>query len=102
MAQLRTNCVRIRIADKIESVGYALDLVTAVINHSCDPNAHVFFQGRQLKVRSLKKIAPGDEITICYLDPRMEMTNRQKILQREYFFECSCEYTVFPPHPGLP
>ncbi|KAL2017321.1 hypothetical protein VTK56DRAFT_2294 [Thermocarpiscus australiensis] len=88
---LRANCVRIRPAAKKESIGYALDLVTAVINHSCDPNAFAFFEGRQLRVRSLRKIAAGEEITICYLDPTIYVAGRQDILKREHFFVCECK-----------
>lgn len=80
-------------------VGYALDLVTAVINHSCNPNAFVFFEGRQLRVRSLKKIAAGEEITLCYVDPAIEVASRKKVLQRDYFFHCSCEHA--PSRPQL-
>ncbi|SPQ24006.1 16ce20a4-d59a-4ef4-9f5d-28d34fe9a566 [Thermothielavioides terrestris] len=87
---LRVNCVRMRPAEKNESVGYAFEFLTAVINHSCDPNALVFFQGRELRVRSLKKIAPGEEITICYIDPTFDVAARQEVLKREYFFDCSC------------
>lgn len=76
------------------TVGYALDLVTATINHSCDPNAHVFFEGNQLFVRSIKKIEPGEEITISYIEPTFEVAKRQDILKHEYFFECSCEFPI--------
>ncbi|GAB1318472.1 Histone-lysine N-methyltransferase set-6 [Madurella fahalii] len=88
---LRVNSVRIRPAARKESVGYALDLVTAVMNHSCDPNAFAFFDGRQLYVRSLKTIAAGEEITICYLDPTIAISIRREFLQREYFFDCRCK-----------
>ncbi|KAK4163361.1 hypothetical protein QBC43DRAFT_355110 [Cladorrhinum sp. PSN259] len=88
--KLRTNCVRLRPASQKESIGCALDLLTATINHSCDPNAFVFFEGTELRVRSLKKIAPGEEITICYIDPTIDVSTRQEILLREHFFNCRC------------
>ncbi|AEO67295.1 uncharacterized protein THITE_2144701 [Thermothielavioides terrestris NRRL 8126] len=47
-------------------------------------------KGRELRVRSLKKIAPGEEITICYIDPTFDVAARQEVLKREYFFDCSC------------
>jgi len=94
--------VRIRTASKKESIGAALDLVTATINHSCDPNAFVFFEGNQLRVRSLKRIPAGGEITICYVDPTIDVVMRQELLKLDHFFDCNCsrckaenkEYTV--------
>jgi len=38
------------------------------MNHSCDPNAFVFFENGQLRARSLKTIHAGDEITQSYTD----------------------------------
>ncbi|KAM7198110.1 hypothetical protein V8F33_005168 [Rhypophila sp. PSN 637] len=86
----RSNCVRLRPASKKESVGAALDLVTTTINHSCEPNAFVFFEGTQLRVRSLKRIASGGEISICYVDPTIDTVRRQSMLKREHFFDCCC------------
>ncbi|KAJ4286905.1 hypothetical protein N0V88_007849 [Collariella sp. IMI 366227] len=82
VSAMRINCVRIRPASKKESVGYVFHWLTAAVNHSCDPNAFVFFDGRQLKVRSLREIVAGDEITICYLDPTLDVAARKKILRR--------------------
>ena len=88
--QLRVNCVKLRPATKPAAVGNALDLLTATINHSCNPNAFVFYEGRELRARSLRKIAPGEEITICYVDPTIFVHGRRQLLQRVHFFECSC------------
>ncbi|KAK4183159.1 hypothetical protein QBC35DRAFT_544612 [Podospora australis] len=87
---LRTNCIRMRPASGKEAVGYALDLLSATIQHSCHPNAFAFFEGTELRVRSLKKILPGDEITICYIDPTIDLLQRQKILLKRHFFDCNC------------
>ncbi|KAM7187351.1 hypothetical protein V8F20_011015 [Naviculisporaceae sp. PSN 640] len=86
----QTNCIRLRPASNKNSVGAALDLVTTTINHSCEPNAFAFFEGNQLKVRSLKRIAAGAEITICYVDPTIDTVRRQKLLKLDHFFDCSC------------
>jgi SET and MYND domain-containing protein len=77
-----------------------------VINHSCDPNAHVFFEGERLFVRSLKEIAAGEEITVCYIDPTLDVAARKALLKREYFFDCCCKLppvsdaTHSNPDPG--
>jgi uncharacterized protein len=36
------------------------------INHSCQPNAEVYFVGHAIKIRAIKNIKPGDEITYHY------------------------------------
>ncbi len=89
---MRVNCVRLRAPSKKDSVGYAFDIATAMINHSCKPNAHAFFEGQKLWVRALRKIAAGEEITICYLDPTLDVIARRSILKREYFFACRCKF----------
>lgn len=88
---MRTNCVPLRSASSKKPVGYAFDVVTAMINHSCDPNAFVYFEGNKLRVRSIKPLAVGEEITICYVDPTLILAARKAFLQREYFFDCSCK-----------
>ncbi|KAL2166246.1 hypothetical protein VTG60DRAFT_3086 [Thermothelomyces hinnuleus] len=90
--KMRINCVPLRPARSFEDViGYALDMVTAMINHSCAPNAFVTFEGCQLRVRSLKPIAAGDEITVSYADPTLPVFNRQNFLKETYFFDCRCK-----------
>ena len=36
------------------------------INHSCRPNAEVYFVKHAIKIRAIKSIKPGDEITYHY------------------------------------
>lgn len=36
------------------------------INHSCRPNAEVYFVQHAIKIRAIKNIKPGDEITYHY------------------------------------
>ncbi|KAK0641951.1 hypothetical protein B0T16DRAFT_516523 [Cercophora newfieldiana] len=47
-------------------------------------------KNKQLRVRSLKKIPAGKEITISYVDPGFDVAARREVLQREHFFECNC------------
>lgn len=62
------------------------------MNHSCDPNAFVFFENSQLRVRSLKPIQPGDEITQTYVDDKAGMMIRGEMLRSQYFFTCECKF----------
>jgi len=41
---------------------------TQYINHSCDPNADAFVIGGSLFIFALREIAPGEEITVDYLN----------------------------------
>jgi SET domain-containing protein len=41
---------------------------TQYINHSCDPNADAFVIGGSLFIFALRQIAPGEEITVDYLN----------------------------------
>ncbi len=40
--------------------------VARYINHSCRPNAEVYFVGHEIKIRSRKKIEAGEEIAYDY------------------------------------
>lgn len=61
------------------------------MNHSCDPNATVVFDGPKLSLRALTDILKGDEITITYIDPSYPFHRRQDLLKHRYFFTCACQ-----------
>jgi SET domain-containing protein len=73
-------------------LGTSLDIVASLINHSCDPNAFVVFEGGELRVRTTRKIGAGEEITQCYTDVDMDVVIRRRKLKSEYFFHCCCRY----------
>ena len=62
----------------------------ALINHSCCPNAHHLSEGPELVVRSCRKIAKNEEITISYIDPTQCFEERQKALFTAHAFACQC------------
>jgi len=62
----------------------------ALINHSCHPNAHHLSERSELVVRSCRKIAKNEEITISYIDPTRCFEERQKALFTAYAFACQC------------
>lgn len=80
-----------RQAEKSGSFGIALDLISCVINHSCDPNAFLFVEDGLVVCRPLRRIAPGEEIMISYVDPMLALKPRRDFLKLEYFFTCFCE-----------
>lgn len=48
-----------------ENAGTALDLVGAFMNHSCDPNAFVFFENSQLRWADARAAAASEEDVWC-------------------------------------
>jgi SET domain-containing protein len=76
-------------ADQV--IGVILDPFASLMNHSCDPNAFVFCEGTQLRVRTLRPIAAGDEIMISYTNGSYDYKFRQKRLKSKYFFACECK-----------
>ncbi|KAL0608884.1 Histone-lysine N-methyltransferase SMYD3, partial [Plecturocebus cupreus] len=62
----------------------------SLLNHSCDPNCSVVFNGPHLLLRAVRDIEVGEELTICYLDMLMTSEERRKQLRDQYCFECDC------------
>lgn len=62
------------------------------LNHDCRPNAHYYFDGLHLvqHTRALRSIAPGEEITISYINPLQVRSARRETLQRTWGFHCTC------------
>jgi len=83
--------MNIRPADSESTFGCSLDLTVAMMNHQCNPNAHVFFEGNQVRARSLRRIHAGDEIFVSYADPRMDVLRRRDILKETQFIDCKCK-----------
>ena len=71
-------------------LGSCLVPSAALINHSCCPNAHHLSEGSELLVRSCRKIAKNEEITISYIDPTQCFGERQNALFTAYAFTCQC------------
>ncbi|CAJ2501917.1 Uu.00g047700.m01.CDS01 [Anthostomella pinea] len=88
---LLTNRISINQPGQSVALGTALDVVGSVMNHSCNPNVCLFFEGKELRVRSLRTIEPGEEIMHCYTDVQCDVLLRQRRLEEDYFFVCSCQ-----------
>ncbi|KAJ2963812.1 hypothetical protein NQZ79_g1296 [Umbelopsis isabellina] len=75
-----------------ETLGSAVYLQASMLNHSCQPNAFVSFNGLQIKVLCSVGLAKGQEITISYgpLASRHSQLDRQHELQEKYLFQCLC------------
>ncbi|KAK7950924.1 uncharacterized protein PG986_006652 [Apiospora aurea] len=85
-----TNSMAIRLPGQSAVMGTAVDVVGAIMNHSCDPNVLISFDGNELLVRTLRAVEAGEELAHCYTDVQSDVLLRQKLLQVEYFFVCTC------------
>ncbi|KAL8365076.1 hypothetical protein RB595_004069 [Gaeumannomyces hyphopodioides] len=69
------------------------------INHACIQNAqNTWNEGlQQLTIHAIRDINRGEEITIMYLTDRANRAARQRTLQRNFRFTCSCQLCLLPP-----
>lgn len=89
MCCLMCNSSRL-VTATFDPLGLALDPISAAINHSCEPNAVVLFDGPRLSVRALKGLKKGEEVLISYIDSSAPCGVRQAELKDQYFFTCQC------------
>ncbi|KAL1859488.1 hypothetical protein Daus18300_009633 [Diaporthe australafricana] len=85
-----TNALAIRPSEVEAAYGTCLDLVVSLINHCCDENAFIFFEGRELRCRAVKDMAAGTEITVCYQGARENVLHRRRTLRNLFYFSCDC------------
>ena len=67
-------------------------LAIARLNHSCSPNVqqtHIPHSSKEV-LYACRTIAVGDEINDSYIDLRQDYNTRQRILQENYRFQCTC------------
>ncbi|KNA09525.1 hypothetical protein SOVF_152750 [Spinacia oleracea] len=75
---------------ELRPLGTGLYPVISVINHSCLPNAVLMFEGKTAVVRAVQPIPKGSEVLISYIETAGSTMTRQKALNEQYFFNCSC------------
>eukprot|EP00092_Neocalanus_flemingeri_P076498 GFUD01094895.1.p1 GENE.GFUD01094895.1~~GFUD01094895.1.p1 ORF type:complete len:221 (+),score=50.67 GFUD01094895.1:85-663(+) len=67
--------------------------IASHLNHSCDPNTFVIYQGRVQITVAARNILPGEEICHIYFghfgDTKKE--KRQEYLLEKYHFNCNCD-----------
>ncbi|KAK3588645.1 hypothetical protein CHS0354_038877 [Potamilus streckersoni] len=76
----------------LQAVGVGLYLGASYLDHSCQPNAVVSFQGQKLMVRALRDIpeVKPSNIFISYTDQLAITEDRQRQLKEQYYFSCQC------------
>ncbi|CAK4129895.1 unnamed protein product [Aphanomyces euteiches] len=82
-------------------VGIGMFPDAALLNHSCAPNCILTFHKRQLQIRTIRDVSPGEELTISYIELMSSHTTRQEELLASYFFTCKCSRCLAPEPPDL-
>jgi hypothetical protein len=73
-----------------DQLGMTFDPTIALINHSCNPNTAIVFDGNIASIRSIRNIAQDEQITTSYVDNTFKRATRRQQLREQYFFECHC------------
>ena len=75
--------------DAIEHIGYGLYLGASILDHSCAPNAHWHFRGKEVIIRTTENVSDFSDLRISYLKNLTETTRqRQEKLLQNYHFLC--------------
>ena len=75
--------------------GSAIYVLPSLLNHSCAPNIDVKWESGDAAVtlRASDDVAPGEELTITYIDANASIDARQRALE-PYGFTCACARCV--------
>lgn len=73
-----------------DRIGLYLHPYAALMNHSCDYNSVVGFDGDELYVSPIRPIKQGEQIFISYIDTTAPYNTRQRELSERYYFDCRC------------
>ncbi|KAF7546398.1 hypothetical protein G7Z17_g8471 [Cylindrodendrum hubeiense] len=61
------------------------------INHDCRPNLGYYIDSDFVhRTRAVRKILPGEELTVTYLNPFQHRAARQRRAQNAWGFDCRC------------
>eukprot|EP00062_Callorhinchus_milii_P013242 gi/632961137/ref/XP_007896590.1/ PREDICTED: histone-lysine N-methyltransferase SMYD3 isoform X1 [Callorhinchus milii] len=87
--QVTCNCFTVSDGE-MQEVGVGLYPSVSLLNHSCDPNCVIVFEGKQLLLHAVRHIQAEEELTVSYIDVMATSQERQKQLEKQYFFTCDC------------
>ncbi|KNH08150.1 SET domain containing protein [Perkinsela sp. CCAP 1560/4] len=72
--------------------GWSIQSTLSLLNHDCMPNCYIApidERSGVMSIRASKKILPGEELTIAYMQADGNATIRDELFDR-YRFHCSC------------
>lgn len=90
LAKVTCNCFTISDGE-LQEVGVGLYPSMSLLNHDCQPNCVMIFEGKTLYLRAIKDIQPQEELTISYTDALAPSVERRKQLEQQYHFHCTCQ-----------
>jgi SET domain len=83
---------------ELEQVGGSgLFVASAILEHSCQPNASFTTYGSKTTITAIRDIHPGERISIDYTNLFYSPTDeRLEMLESTYGFRCTCDSCVGP------
>ncbi|KAF7648334.1 hypothetical protein LDENG_00158090, partial [Lucifuga dentata] len=94
------NCFTISDGE-LQELGVGLYPSLSLLNHDCEPNCVMVFEGKKLHLRAVQDIGPGEELTISYIETLALTEDRQKQLEDQYHFICRCQRCDSQDKDGL-
>lgn len=74
-----------------ECFGTAIHPAASYFNHECEPNVSKHREGRAMVFTANRDIAAGEQLFISYgMMDELPFTERQKLLEDQWFFICQC------------
>ena len=74
----------------LHPIGLAIDLMACSVNHSCEPNAVMVFDGPKVEIRALVRLEEDEEVFFSYVDETDPFGVRQTELRERQHFTCAC------------
>ena len=89
MVKLVTNAMALTSA-LYTPIGLTLVLSASLLNHSCNPNSAIVYDGRKVSLHVSEKLEPDTELTISYINTTLSSKTRMSELWDRYHFTCRC------------
>ncbi|XP_051868970.1 histone-lysine N-methyltransferase SMYD3 isoform X2 [Pristis pectinata] len=76
----------------MQEAGIGLYPSMSLLNHSCDPNCVMVFEGKLLRLRAVQQIQRNEELTVSYIDVMATSQERRRQTEKQYCFTCDCQH----------
>ncbi|KAF9044246.1 hypothetical protein BJ165DRAFT_1528805 [Panaeolus papilionaceus] len=76
--------------EESEMLGWGAFTFASYFNHGCAPNVKKRRERQKLVFYTLRDVQEGEELCISYTDETVPVKERQAVLERNWFFRCSC------------
>jgi len=73
--------------EESNEIGIGIYPLASMVNHSCTPNSAQVFHGKKILFKAIRKILPGEEVTISYVDLCLTRQERRTTLLESYHFD---------------